>query len=201
MLRLRLAQNDRGIAAVEFAMIAPIMILMICGFMEFAHVSSARTTLEAATLRAARAVAATDCPSERDEIMMAIIEESMARVPSADGLKPAVITKAYSSFSDVEGEPFVDRNGNKIYDIDPEETDPTKIDSYTDINGNGQYDLELGTVGSIGGAGQVITYQATYKVASLFNFISRRYNGTDSYDIAASTVIRNEPVFRTTGCS
>ncbi len=197
-----LTTNDRGVAAVEFAMIAPVLILMICGFMEYAHLSSARTTLEAATMRAARAVAATDCPSSREAIMRSIIESSMDNVPSADGGKPKIVTKAYGDkFGDVGGEPFVDKNKNKVYDEDPTITDPDKRDTYTDINGNGKYDKDMGNVGSIGAAGQVISYSAEYKVKSLFGFISKRYSDADFYTIKASTVVRNEPVFRAGGCA
>lgn len=190
----RLGKNERGIAAVEFAFIAPVMILMISGFMEYAHVSSARTTLEAATMRAARAVAATDCPDERDEIMLSIIQNAMKTVPAADGAVVEVVTRSYSDkFGDVgEGEPFDDANANNKWDVG---------ESYTDINANGVYDKDLGTAGSIGGAGQVVSYSATYEVASLFEFVSRQFNGSDRYKIEASTVVRNEPVFRTTGCT
>lgn len=196
-----LRPDERGIAAVEFAMIAPVMIMMICGFMEYAHVSTARTTLEAATMRAARAVAASDCPSEREALMLAIVEEAMDSTPAKPGTQLEIVTKAYSSFTDVEGEPFVDRNNNGRYDIDPAETDPARIDSFTDINGNGVYDRELGTVGSIGGAGQVVTYTATFQLVSLFGFVSNRFNDGEGYALRASTVIRNEPIFRNTGCA
>lgn len=196
------ARDDHGIAAVEFALIAPIMILMICGFMEYAHLSSARTTLEAATMRAARAVAATDCPNEREGIMRSIIENSMINVPSADGGKPQIVTKAYGDkFGDVGGEPFVDRNGNGVYDDDNSITDPDKKDTFTDINGNGEYDEDMGEVGSIGTAGQVISYTAEYKVKSLFGFVSQKYSNASFYTIRASTVVRNEPVFRSGGCT
>jgi len=190
----RLGTNDRGIAAVEFAFVAPIMILMICGFMEFAHLSSSRTTLEAATMRAARAVAATDCPSRREGIMRGIITSAMSNVPSANGGAVEIVVKSYSgNFSDVgEPEPFTDTNGNGKWD--PGE-------SYVDVNGNNQWDPDMGAVGSLGGAGQVVSYTARYEVAALFGFISQRFSGSNSYQIEASTVVRNEPVFRTTGCT
>lgn len=191
---LRLAADTQAIAAVEFAMIAPVMILMICGFMEYAHVASARTILEAATMRAARSVAASDCPSRREAIMRAIIENAMTSVPSADGRDVEITTKSYgNNFQDVgEPEPFNDANGNSKWDIG---------ESYTDINGNAQHDNDMGSAGSIGAAGQVVSYRARFQVASLFTFISYRFNGSDRYVIEASTVIRNEPVFRTTGCT
>ncbi|MGY6551417.1 MAG: TadE/TadG family type IV pilus assembly protein [Erythrobacter sp.] len=183
-----------GVAAVEFAMIAPVMILLICGFMEYAHVSSSRTRLEASTMRAARAVAATDCPTNRTEIMRTIIERAMEGVPSIDDGKVEIITKSYAnSFGDVgEPEPFDDLNGNGAWD--PGE-------SFIDVNGNGEWDRDMGVVGSLGGAGQVISYTARFNVASLFNFIAMEFNGSNVYQIEASTVFRNEPVFRSTGCS
>ena len=190
----RIFGENRAIAAVEFAMIAPIMIVMICGFMEYAHVSSARTTLEAATMRAARAASATDCPTKRQALMLATIRDAMTIVPAAAGTEVEIITKSYSGrFGDVgEPEPFNDGNGNGIWDAG---------ESYTDVNGNGSYDTVMGSSGSIGGAGQVVSYTSRFKVASLFGFVSNQFNGSDRYVIEASTVVRNEPVFRTTGCT
>lgn len=190
----RLATDRRAIATVEFAFVAPVMIMMICGFMEYAHVSSARSTLEAATMRAARIVAATDCPSRREAIMLSTIRDAMKRTPSADGRDVEITTKTYADkFQDVgEPEPFTDANGNGQWDIG---------EPYTDVNGNGMHDDDMGAAGSIGGAGQVVSYKASYQVSALFEFISYRFNGSDRYVIEASTVIRNEPVFRTTGCA
>lgn len=186
--------DRRAIAAVEFALIAPVMILLICGFMEYAHVASARTTLEAATMRAARAVAASDCPTSRQEIMQSTIRGSMTSFPAASGTGVEIETRAYSgNFSDAgEPEPYNDTNGNSRWDSG---------EPFNDVNGNGAYDTDMGSLGSIGGAGQVISYTSRYTVASLFNFISTRFNGGNGYRIEASTVIRNEPVFRSTGCT
>lgn len=189
-----LRSDDRGIAAVEFAIIAPVLILILCGFMEYAYVSSARTSLEAATMRAARAVAATNCPAQRPAIMQTVIDNAMASTPRAEGTSIVIVTKAYSSqFSDVgEPEPFNDANGNGRWDTG---------EVYTDINGNGQWDNDMGTTGSIGGAGQVVSYTATIQIASLFSFINWRFAGSQPYRLQASTVIRNEPIFRSTGCT
>lgn len=189
-----LCSDNRGIAAVEFAFIAPVLILIICGFMEYAYVSSARTSLEAATMRAARAVAASNCPAQRPAIMQSVVNNAMASTPRVPGTDIVIVTKAYSSqFSDVgEPEPFNDANGNGRWDTG---------EVYTDINGNGQWDDDMGTTGSIGGAGQVVSYTATIQVASLFGFINERFGSGQAYRIEASTVIRNEPIFRNTGCT
>lgn len=194
MIYIRAIKDKDAIAAVEFAFLAPILIFMICGFMEYSHVSSARTRLEGATMRAARAVAASDCPSEREAIMLTIVTNGMDDIPSPNGGIVEVVTKSYSErFKDVgEPEPFNDLNGNKIWEAG---------EPFTDVNGNGSFDKDMGTTGSIGGAGQVVSYTARYKVLSLFTFVSRQFRNTDVYDIEASTVIRNEPIFSTSGCT
>lgn len=189
-----LLHEDRGLAATEFALIAPVLLLLLLGFMEFSHVSSARSRLEGATMRAARSVAASDCPQERETSMKKIVADGMVDIPSPDGGAVEVLTKSYSDkFGDVgEPEPFNDQNTNSRWDSG---------EPFTDINGNGKYDQDMGTVGSIGGPGQVISYTARYKVSSLFGFVSNQITGSDVYNIEASTVIRNEPIFNTDGCT
>jgi Flp pilus assembly pilin Flp len=191
---LRLARAERALAAVEFALIAPLLVLLLCGFMEYAHVSSARTRLEGATMRAARAVAATDCPARREEIMRTTVTAGMTDIPSPNGGQVEITTRSYSErFGDVgQPEPFADANGNGRWDTG---------EAYTDVNGNGQYDSDMGTAGSIGGAGEVVSYSARYRVATLFGFLSQWLGQRNFYDIEASTVIRNEPIFTTAGCS
>lgn len=190
----RIAQSERGMAAVEFGLIAPILVVFLGGFMEFAWVSSARSTLEAATMRGARAVSASDCPEKRDDILKSIVQDGMSIFKSADGKSAWVESKAYSGqFGDVgEPEPFDDDNDNGIHDDG---------ESYVDVNGDGVFSEDMGSAGSIGAAGQVVAYTAHFRLASLFPFISQRFVGSEVYEISAATVVRNEPVFRTTGCS
>lgn len=190
----RLLKDNRANAITEFALIAPLMLLLLFGLMEFSHVSSARTRLEGSTMRAARAVAASDCPSEREALMKQIVTDGMSNIPSPSKGVVQVTTKSYSDkFGDVgEPEPFSDENGDSVW---------TLGEPFTDVNGNGEYDDDMGTAGSIGGAGQVISYTARYQVSSLFGFISSKYSGSDIYTIEASTVIRNEPIFNSTGCT
>jgi hypothetical protein len=195
MIRQALRRDRRGIAATEFALIAPVLITLLCGLIEFAWVQSARLALESAVMRGARAVAATDCPAQRETVLTQTVVKGMQHIPSSDGALPRVEGKAYASaFGDVgEPEPFIDnpaaRNGR--YDLG---------ETFTDVNGNGQWDPDMGRSGSIGGAGQVVSYTATFRVRSLIPFIARTFGGGTDYSIRAATVIRNEPIFRSTGC-
>ncbi|HEV2567107.1 TadE family protein [Sphingomonas sp.] len=192
-----LRQDRAGIAATEFALIAPVVTVLLFGFIEFAWVQSARSALESATMKGARLIAASDCPSKRETILVQTIERGMQHVKSSDDQPPKIQAVSYgSAFGDVgEPEPFVDAGATKNGKYDVGET-------YTDVNGNGKWDPDMGSSGSVGGAGQVVSYTATFKVKSLVPWIASRFSqdGTTDYPIKATTVIRNEPLFRTTGC-
>lgn len=196
MSMLDFRKAEKGIATTEFALIAPVLITLLCGFVEFAWVASSRAALESATMKAARLIAASDCPAQRETLLTQTVVKGMAHVKSSDGQPPKIESKSYaSSFGDVgEPEPFVDveptQNGK--YDLG---------EAYTDVNGNGKWDPDMGKSGSVGGAGQVVSYTATYRVKPMIPWLAKQFgDGREDYPIRATTVIRNEPVFRTTGC-
>ena len=192
----KLTADKTGIAAVEFALLAPLITVLLFGFFEFAWVQSARSALESATMKGARRIAASDCPANRETILVQAVQREMQHVQSSDGQPPKIQAVSYgSAFGDVgEPEPFVDAPATKNGKYDMGET-------YTDVNGNGKWDPDMGSSGSVGGAGQVVSYTATFKVKSLVPFIARRFgDGGSDYPIKATTVIRNEPIFRNTGC-
>lgn len=189
-------KEQTGIAAMEFALIAPVITVLLFGFLEFAWVQSARSALESATMKAARQIAASDCPALRESQMVQTITKGMQHVPSSDGQPPRIDAKSYASlFGDVgEPEPFTDAPPkNDKYDFG---------ETYNDVNGNSKWDPDMGRSGSVGGAGQIVSYTATYRVKSLIPWIASHFGDPtkSDYSIKATTVIRNEPVFRTTGC-
>lgn len=194
-MRASLISDERGIAVVEFAFIAPVLILLIAGVMEFAYVQSARSTLESATIKAGRLVAASDCPALRAAILADTIRTGMEDVTSADGQPPSITARAYGSQFGQVGQP------EPYQDTSPRNDRYDEGESFTDVNGNGEWDTDMGTSGSLGGAGQVVSYSASFKVVSLLPFIAQEFAGADHWVIRASTVVRNEPVFRTTGCT
>lgn len=188
--RLRFRADERGVSAVEFAFIAPVMALMLMGLMEFGYVSFARTSLEHATLRAARSAVASTCQSTRESDMLEEIEHGMRSIIAYDDEPADIQYRSYSNnFGDVGNpEPFNDVNGDGEF---------TTGESYTDVNGNGSWDNDMGRDESVGDAGQVVSYRSSYKVKSLFPAISASFNDDQPYyQISANTVVRNEPVFQ-----
>lgn len=195
MSRKVLARDDRGAAILEFGLLAPVLLLLLFGVIDFARTASARSRLEQAVARAARLVAATNCPKERDALLAASVKTSMEDYLGS-GVQPKLESRAYQDqFGHVgEPEPFTDDPAAPNGQYDPGE-------AFTDVNGNGRWDSDMGVSGSIGGAGQVVSYTATVTVQPLFPFLAEQITGRSSYQIRAGTVIRNEPVFRSVGCA
>lgn len=186
----QLRTDERGIYAVEFAFVAPILLLAITGIMEYSYVAYARSSLESATIAAARVALAHDCPATREADVRAVITDAMSNVRTPEGRSMTIEYKAYGDEFGSVGtpEPFVDLEPkNKVWD---------KGESYTDTNDDKEYSTDQGKSGNLGDAGQVVSYTATYDVISLFPSVARRFNnGLPYYSLRASTVVRNEPKF------
>lgn len=187
LVRRKLAGDEAGVTAVEFAFVFPVMALFILGLLEIGYVLFARSTLESAVLAASRESRVADCPNENAEAIEAGIIERMSVINSADGLPPKVQVESYGpEFGDVGNpEPFDDVN---------DDGERNEGESYTDINGNGQWDEDMGTTGDFGSFGEVVRFTATFNVPSLVPWVSSQINeGQDFYRIRSVTVVRNEP--------
>jgi Flp pilus assembly protein TadG len=189
----RLARDRDGVTIVEFAIVAPVMILFITGLFEFGYVLFARSTLESAVLEAARGSRVANCPNENAKAVEKEIQDRMQIISSSDGVPPILKVESYGEeFGDVGNpEPFTDTNGNGKRDTG---------ESFTDVNGNGNFDQDMGQSGDFGDFGEVVRFTATYNVSSLVPFIATTINdGQDFYPIQSVTVVRNEP-FQDTTC-
>jgi len=189
----RLARDEDGVTVIEFAFVAPVMVLLLTGILEFGYVLFARSTLESAVLEGARSSRVLDCPNENAKAVEEFIQNRMDVVASANGQKAKLVVDSYGqSFGDVGNpEPYDDVDGNGTRDVG---------ESYTDVNGNGEWDSDMGTEGDFGSFGEVVRFTASYEVASILPFLAQRYNGKPSYSIEAATVVRNEP-FKDATCA
>ena len=94
-----------------------------------------------------------------------------------------ITTLAYSDFSEVgQPEPYIDDNpANGMYDAG---------ESFTDVNGNGQWDADMGTPG-LGGACDVVVYRVETQWSLMLGLMASSVGQT--IDLTASTAVRNEP--------
>lgn len=180
----------RGISALEFGLIAPVMLLLVCGTLELGHMMMSRTVLEGAVTEAARLAVATQETSEtgREQVMRASIAAAMKNFPLATNQSLTITTTVYADFSTAYPEDYSDANGNGKYDLG---------EVYVDRNRNGVWDNATPIPGTMGGPGDVVSFTVRYPKKMLFDFILPLIGASrDRTVLSATTVVRNEAVVR-----
>lgn len=190
-----LVKKKDGATAVEFALAFPVVIAMTMGIVEIGYISFAESTLEGAVRDASRAGVTNFAPTgmTREEFVHGQIEKFMENfhLVDTDGTGGIEIeTVVYDSFSDIgEPEPFIDSPPvNGMYD---------EGECFTDVNGNGAWDSDMGAAG-LGESGGVVVYRANVDLVLLtpvFRYLIDRESG--SIRLSAATAVRNEPFSQT----
>lgn len=186
-----LARDTRGATIIEFAIIAPVMILLIVALGELLYDAYAKSILLGEIQKAARASgieggAATAADIDgRVVAKMAPVMKNLTQncTPGSYAVPVWCSTrKNYDTFSQIAPEKFTDSNGNGI-------RDPGEC--FEDVNGNLQWDSDPGAAGQ-GGASAVtmytitITYPPMFPVVTLLGWPSR-------ITASGSTVLKNQP--------
>ena len=176
----KLGRDARGVSAVEFGIVGPVLIVMVAGMMELAFDVWAKAMLTGAVQEAGRNSGVEDYHKSQTMLDTRVAEQVNAFLPSA---KITFARKNYQSFSDVGvPEDFTDSNKNGRYD---------RGECFEDKNGNGVWDADGGSQGQ-GGARDVVVYTATmtYRqllpVAELIGLDGKR-------TFSASTTLMNQP--------
>ncbi len=179
----KVRRNDDGSAAIEFSFTAPLLIATIVGIMEFSMILFLNSVLEGSLRDAARFGITGFTPTgvnREDVIIDKVQSATMGLVPITAS---NITTLAYSDFSEVgQPEPYIDDNpANGMYDAG---------ESFTDVNGNGQWDADMGTPG-LGGACDVVVYRVETQWSLMLGLLASSVGQT--IDLKASTAVRNEP--------
>jgi len=176
--------NESGVTAVEFAMVAPVLMLFLIGIIEFGLIFAADILLKNATYDAARigrtGFVAQD--STQDEMVLGMIRREAGMLMNSKDI--TIKSAAYAGFDRLKKpEPFIDANKNGRRDDG---------ENYTDVNGNGKYDLDQGRTG-FGGANEVVLYTVSYPW-KMFTPLIGKLVGTDGVlTLTATAVVQNEP--------
>jgi Flp pilus assembly pilin Flp len=178
------SSSEDGTAAVEFALIAPVLVFLTFAVIESGLVYAADITLKNATSEAARTGRTgfvADGSTQDETVKRKIL--SLAGV-LMDPDKIVITSLSYKDFNNLKKpEPFTDKNGNGRRDDG---------ENYTDVNGNGKYDLDQGANG-YGGTAQVVVYTATYPWTFHTPLIGRVVGNNGTIDLTATAVVQNEP--------
>lgn len=189
----RLRTDARGATIIEFAIVAPVMLTMIMGLSELAYQGYAQAVLTGAIQKAGRdsTIQGNGGQSAQiDAVVMAQLGQlrsgwtaNCSSNPPANAPTYCSSRKSYASFLTVAPEPYTDANNNKQYDAASE--------CFTDLNGNGVWDVDPGVSGQ-GGANDVAVYSivATYpRLFPVFKLIGL----SNVVTLTGSTTMKNQP--------
>ena len=188
MARIRrlksLGADARGSVVTEFALGAPILVLLLTGAIEFGAMTFTTTLMEGALREASRygITGQEPDPTLRLEKIIDIIHKHTIGLVDLSVAQVDILV--YPGFDKIgAGEDFVDGNGNGQYDAG---------ETYTDSNGNGTYDSDIGVAGA-GDSGQVVLYRIRYDWPLLTPVFSHLLGNIATVPLSASLAVRNEP--------
>ncbi len=177
----KFASDDDGVTAVEFALIAPVFVLLLMGIIEFSLIMFVSSAIEGAIAASGRygKTGYTAAGSSRQQQIVATV------AARTNGLiNPSLITvttTVYPSFDSIsKDEPYVDTNHNGTHDSG---------EAYTDINHNGQWDSA--GVSGLGNANDIVVYTVSYPWTINTPLIGKFFGSP--YIISSRTVVKNEP--------
>jgi Flp pilus assembly pilin Flp len=177
-LFLPLRHDQNGVAAVEFALIAPTFMLMLMGTFDIGYAGYIKYVLQGALEDAGRSASLETTSSTTLDNK---VKDTVKTLNNAGTLN--VSRLYYERYSDVKvPEEFTDSNANGL-------RDPGEC--FIDRNGNSVWDADVGLAGR-GGAQDVVVYKATFTYNRIFP-LWKMLGQSSTQDIVAQTYLRNQP--------
>ncbi|OAN62680.1 TadE/TadG family type IV pilus assembly protein [Sphingomonas sp. TDK1] len=172
-----LLRDRQGATVIEFAILLPVLMMLLMGLMDISYQAYVQAVLEGALQKAARdsTIESANTSAIDNRVSGAIRQVAGNATVSTNRL-------FYSSFTLIKPEDFIDTNGNG-------KRDPGEC--YTDINGNKQWDLDPGRAGQ-GGASDVTVYKVTVTYTRLFP-VAGLIGWSNQVVLNASTRFKNQP--------
>ena len=173
-----LACDRKGVTAVEFALITPVLLIAMMGVFDLGYNMYATNMLQGAIQKAAR-------DSSLEGGGAAALDAKVAEavrdiVPDAT---LAYTRTAYASFSDVrQPEDFTDIDGDGVCN---------NGEPFEDVNGNANWDADRGAVGQ-GGARDAVLYEVRISYLRAFP-VANLMGQSNTFSTVAKTVLRNQP--------
>lgn len=181
----RLWHCIEGITGVEFALAAPVILAMVAGIIEFALVMFVSTLSEGALREASRFSITGFIPPgmTRESRLLQIVGDHTIGLVDMDAA--SITYKVYPSFNDIgKPEPFTDTApANGSYDAG---------EPFQDINGNGQWDSDMGAAG-LGGPGDIVLYTIEFDWELMTPLVAPLVGTDGKLRIKSSVAVRNEP--------
>jgi len=181
-VRRSLIRDTRGATLVEFAVVAPIFIGILLFIFDTAYLIFARAILRGEVNAVARASTMETATNESRAVMDArVIERVRLLVPHGE---LDFDRAAFGNYTRAQArvEPFVDNNDSNACDSG---------ESFLDLNGNGQHDLDGGRT-NVGDARDVVVYTVSLQYDRLFP-VAGLLGLNESVQLQAQTLLKNQP--------
>lgn len=177
----KLRRDENGVIAVEFALVAPVLMLMLMGLFDLSYNMYTTQMLQGAIENAARN-SSIEGAKGRETQLDAMITTAVRAVAPAAAL--TFTRRAYSSFTKA-GRP------EDFTDVDSDGT-CSKGEPFEDANGNGKWDTDGGKTG-FGGARDAVLYTVVVKYQRAFPIAGLIPGQNKTFTLSAATVLRNQP--------
>lgn len=172
------AADRRGVAAVEFALVAPVLLLMLIGIFDMGHMAYVWSVLHGAVQQVGRNGTLEDTSTTQIDAYVRQIVQGVAPGATVDTKR-----SSYYDFSDIaRPEVWNDKNGDGTCN---------NSETYSDENRNGRWDADIGKDGN-GGANDVVVYTVTVTYSPLFAIPLLGTVGT-TRTLTAKAVVKNQP--------
>jgi Flp pilus assembly protein TadG len=173
-----LFHDQDGAAIVEFALIAPVMLLTLFGMFDLGHGMYTKAMLQGAIEQAARG---STIEGSTTGTLDAKVTTAVRRI--APNASIAFSRKSYTNFTNVgQPEEFVDTNSNGVC---------AGGETFEDVNGNGVWDANQGKTGN-GGARDAVLYTVLVAYPRYFP-IAKLIGQSNTTVLTTTTVLRNQP--------
>jgi Flp pilus assembly pilin Flp len=175
-----LRRDERGATLVEFALVAPVLLLTLLGLFEMGYNYYIQAQLQGAIQKAARDSTIETAMGKTSEIDDRVANAVHMIVPDA---QVGFSRTSYTNFADLsEPEDFTDIDGNgTCSDGEP----------FEDANANGTWDQDRGKLGQ-GGARDAVLYVVSVSYRRMFG-VARLIGFPEMFTTEATTVVRNQP--------
>ena len=178
-----LRRDRRGTAITEFALTAPVFLLLVMGIFDYCWQVYAQQVLQGAVGDAARqSTLEANAIAARQTALDDVVR---AKVKGVFGNANVQFSrKAYQDFSGVsQREALEDANNNGVAD---------RGECFDDMNGNNSWDSQDQARSGNGGASDVVLYTATATINRILP-VWRMLGQSQQVTLKSSTVLRNQP--------
>lgn len=178
----RLRACRKGSTAVEFALLAPLVVVVMMAIVEFALISFAGVVMDGVSASVSHIGKTGYAPAGTDRLAYL---RNQLQVQSGGLLNPSLLSidiQWYNGLNDVgKPEPCL------ISACSPASPPGT----YTDVNGNRQWDADQGSPGA-GSGGVAALYRLSYPWPLFTPAIRAFFGGAGTVTLSSSAVVRNE---------